>query len=233
VVDTVNDLDNVLYEISNESEYGADWHNHLARVIQSYETKKPKRHPVGITGGGPTNDELFNGPADWVSPTEWTDPPPTDGPKVVILDTDHLGHVDRTWVWRSFLRGHNPILMDWLDKPSPWYNAAEQEALRRAMGHTLMFAERMNLAAMTPQPRLASTRYCLANPGVEYLVYQPKPGELFSVNLHPGAYHYEWFNPADGQTVGSGDLETTDSHEFKVPFTGAGVLYLARAQSKQ
>jgi hypothetical protein len=53
VVETVNDLDNVLYGISNESEYGVDWHNHLARVIQDYEKGKPKRHRVGITGGGP------------------------------------------------------------------------------------------------------------------------------------------------------------------------------------
>jgi hypothetical protein len=116
LVDTVNDLDNVLYEISNESEYGADWHNHLARVIQDYEKQKPKQHPVGITGGGPTNEELFGGPADWISPTEWTDPSASDGRKVVIIDTDHFGSVDRTWIWRSFLRGHNPILMDWMQK---------------------------------------------------------------------------------------------------------------------
>jgi len=44
----------------------------------------------------------------------------------------------------------------------------------------------MNLAAMTPQGELASTKYCLANAGTEYLVYQPKPGEGFSVELKPG-----------------------------------------------
>jgi hypothetical protein len=129
VVDTVNDLDNVLYEISNESEYGVDWHNHLATVIHDYEKQKPKRHPVGITGGGPTNEELFSGPADWISPAKWTDLPKNEGRKVVIADTDHLGSVDRTWVWRSFLRGHNPILMDWMHKPSPWYSPTDQEAM--------------------------------------------------------------------------------------------------------
>jgi len=119
VVDIVNDLDNVLYEISNESEYGADWHYHLAQVIKDHEATKPKRHPVGITGGGPTNPELFDSPADWISPTEWSDPPAGDGRKVILLDTDHIGAVSRTWVWKSFLRGHNPILMDWIHKPFP------------------------------------------------------------------------------------------------------------------
>jgi len=39
------------------------------------------------------------------------------------------------------------------------------------MGDTRRYAEKMNLAAMTPHPELVSTRYCLANPGEEYLVY--------------------------------------------------------------
>ena len=56
VVDTVNDLDNVLYEISNE---GADssraWQYHLIRFIHDYEARKPKQHPVGMTAIGPGN----------------------------------------------------------------------------------------------------------------------------------------------------------------------------------
>lgn len=227
VVDTVNDLDNVLYEISNESEYGVDWHNHLTQVIQDYEKSKPKRHPVGITGGGPTNAELFDSRADWISPTEWTDPPASDGRKVVIIDTDHIGHVSRTWVWRSFLRGHNPILMDWMHKRSPWYSPADQEAMRKAMGQTREMANRMNLSAMTPRNVLASTGYCLANPGREYLVYQPRAGGGFTVELNSGKYQFEWFNPAQGKTAGTGRIEAPGrSREFKPPFDGDAVLYL-------
>src|SRR6266545_4155811 len=103
------------------------------------------------------------------------------------------------WVWKSFTRGLNPIYMDSLDAEG-WKNveAATMEGARQAMGQTRRFSEKMNLAAMTPQPKLASTRYCLANPGKEYLVYQPKPGEAFSVNLKRGAYHCEWFDPVKG-----------------------------------
>ena len=36
----------------------------------------------------------------------------------------------------------------------------------------------MNLAEMVPHGELASTDYCLANPGQEYLVYLPEGGEV-------------------------------------------------------
>ena len=34
--------------------------------------------------------------------------------KVIITDTDHYapGSGDALWAWKSFLRGHHPILMD-------------------------------------------------------------------------------------------------------------------------
>lgn len=47
VIDTVNDLDNVLYEIANESHGNSDpWQKHMIDFIHSYEMEKGKRHPV-------------------------------------------------------------------------------------------------------------------------------------------------------------------------------------------
>ena len=42
------------------------------------------------------------------------DPPANDGRKVVLSDTDHYSPFESTalWAWKSFLRGHNPILYD-------------------------------------------------------------------------------------------------------------------------
>ena len=48
-------------------------------------------------------------------PSHWfADPPIADGGKVIIADTDHFapGGGDALWAWKSFLRGHHPILMD-------------------------------------------------------------------------------------------------------------------------
>jgi hypothetical protein len=50
------------------------------------------------------------------------------------------------------------------------------ESCRRAMGHTLAYANRMNLTTTAPHGELASTGYCLANPGENYFVYVPLDG---------------------------------------------------------
>ena len=242
VIDTLNDLDNVLYEITNESAiYSKDWQYHMIRYIKHYEATKPKQHLVGITafdsGREGSMEALFGSPADWISPQNdgasgdyMNDPPAADGRKVIVSDTDHLWGVggDRTWVWRSFTRGHHPIYMDPLRKQD-WFSIseAEMEVARKAMGDTRRFAERMNLAAMAPRGKLSSTRYCLAEPGGEYLIYQPKDGEAFSVELKTGTYRYEWFNPAKGQIAGSGNVQAAGGgQQFKAPFAGDAVLYL-------
>src|SRR5206468_2413890 len=65
------------------------------------------------------DDEIFTGgrhPMDPASPpSRWyADPPANDGTKIVISDTDHYapGKGDALWAWKTFLRGHHPILMD-------------------------------------------------------------------------------------------------------------------------
>jgi len=234
VIDTVNDLDNVLYEITNESHPGsAEWQYHMIRFIKAYQADKPKQHPVWMSShqGGPSNAVLFDSPADCIAPTPEggyrDNPPAADGRKVILSDTDHLWGApgDRVWVWKTFLRGLNPINymeLTQLVDPSP-----RLEQARRAMGDTRRWAGRMNLAAMTPRNDLASTGYCLAHPGREYLVYQPKAGEALTVELNAGKYRYEWFNPAQGKTVGTGEIETPGrSRQFKPPFDGDAVLYL-------
>jgi len=126
VIDTVNGLDNVLYEITNESgAYSTEWQYHMIEFIHEYEKKKPQRHPVGMTFQycrdktmRGTNAILFDSPADWISPNPEggyrNNPPAGDGSKVIITDTDHLWGIggNRAWVWKSFCRGLNPIFMD-------------------------------------------------------------------------------------------------------------------------
>jgi hypothetical protein len=241
VIDTVNDLDNVLYEITNETAiFSKDWQYHMIRCVKDYEATKPKQHPVGITafdsGREGSMKALFASPADWISPQNdgvsgdyRNDPPAGDGRKVILSDTDHLWGVggDSTWVWKSFTRGHHPIYMDPLRKQH-WFSISEaqMEDARKAMGDTRRFAKRINLTAMSPHGELSSTRYCLADPGKEYLVYQCISGEVFSVELKPGTYHYEWFDPAEGQIAGSDHIQAAGVQQFKAPFEGDAVLYL-------
>ena len=184
MLETLNDLDNVLWEISNESDAASvAWQYHMIEYVKRLEAGMPKQHPVGMTSPFPhgENRALFRGPADWISPNGnppdnyETDPPAADGRKVIIVDTDHLWGVggDRGWVWKSFTRGLSPIFMDPFDEPQ-WASSKETfEPVRRAMGQTLALARSMDLARMVPRGELASSRYCLANVGSEYLVYLP------------------------------------------------------------
>ena len=130
------------------------------------------------------------------SPVPWLeDPPAADGRKVVISDTDHYapGTGDALWAWKSFLRGHHPILMDFgiiggvnpLDPSAGRSLEPSSRPLRD--GRHPRFAERMNLIEMEPRGDLSSTGYALANPGQEYLVLQPSDGR--AVHRDAGAGH--------------------------------------------
>ncbi len=75
VIDTLNDLDNVLYEISNESRGRPRMAVSFHQLHSEYEQGKPKQHPVAMTflwdQHSPTNKsdaELFESPADAISP---------------------------------------------------------------------------------------------------------------------------------------------------------------------
>ncbi len=264
VVDTVNDLDNVIYEICNETgfHYSTQWQYHFVRFIKEYQAKKPKQHPVGMTGYGCGNNAvLFQSAADWISPgvyTGWNetdpykaDPPVVTGAKVVFNDTDHIWGIGggRDWVWKSFLRGYYPIFMDnyrkfrfprhgklvWrymveIGKKDPRNGPVidpQWDPARIAIGQTLAYARRIDLANMIPHGELALGGYCLANPGREYLAYLPQGGKT-AVDLTKvkGSLAVEWFDPASertqkGKAVAGGDVRTLTS-----PFKGDTVLYL-------
>lgn len=238
IIDTLNDLDNVLWEISNESHAGSvEWQYHMIDVIHECEKIKPKQHLVGMTGAPIKNDPLFDSPADWISPVGEggyrDNPPVADGRKVVIVDTDHIGPwvSDPKWPWRCFLRGHHFIVMDpYMDARygSPRVPIPEWNDIRRQMGYTLSWANRVNLTAMTPRNDLASTEYCLANPGTEYLVYLPRGGTV-SVDLSAasGELALVWFNPSTGEDTGADRVVGGDKREFTAPFSGHAVLHVS------
>ncbi len=235
VVDTVNDLDNVLYEVINEGGQ-KDWDWWVIKTVRDYEQTKPKQHPIGLTGHGAEGvKDMLASPADWISPGRndgyGADPPAWTGQKVSLLDTDHIWGMggNAAWVWKAFTRGHNPIFMDQyqgvvFDAPN---RHAQWEEVRRAMGQTRRIAGSVNLAGMTPHDELASSKYCLANPGQEYLVYLPDGGEV-TVDLTSGKQPFmvEWINPRSDVVTNGGIIESGEKRSFKPPFEGDAVLYL-------
>jgi hypothetical protein len=182
---------------------------------------------------------MLASPADWFSPGSigWSDlksdPRPVEANwrKVSILDTDHLWGEggDERWVWKSFTRGHNPIFMDRIahltgDKRGDIHGS---EKIRKAMGVTKSIADKINLAEMQPLPDIASTRYCLANPGREYVIYLPEGSEV-TVDLSPvkGTLKVTWIHPVDGTIVDGGKVNGGSKRTFKAPFSDHAALWL-------
>jgi hypothetical protein len=219
------------------------WQYWVINSIKDYEQQMGyDPHPVGMTYLFPvadlsrSNEPLWNSPADWVSPGfddtlgegRWLiDPPANDGSKVVLLDTDHFSPFssDALWVWKAFLRGHNPILYDLGIlgggvPPDPTAGNPSFDSLepaRRAMGDARGFAERINLIAMQPRTDLSSTGFALADPGHEYLILQPsEASDPFIVDLPPGRYAAEWHSLLSRETVADATLSVPDQTKIDI-----------------
>jgi hypothetical protein len=242
VINTLGDLDNVLWEVSNESHpESVAWQYHMIDFIKAYEAMRPKRHPVGMTATYPNgrDGDLLESHADWISPARYANPPASDGAKVIIADTDHIFGIggDPQWVWKSFTRGLNVSFMDGYDGAG--YGVGGQGfklddprwvSLRRNIGYVRVLAERMDLPAMTPRPDLCSTSWCLANEaddGAEYVIYAPEGGALtVDLSAARGMLSASWFSPGTGTIVGD-PVAGGQRRTFELPFRGDVVLQLA------
>ena len=262
MIDTLNDLDNIIWEIGNEADlpHSYNWQYGMINFVKSYESTKPKQHLVGMTSDGISNnnDWILNSPADWISPDQVnSDNYKEGGPasydsKILINDVDHLwGHftpgevnTGRKWVWKTFTRGNNPILMDCYTAHLPSGPTSEYQCdgvldptfdpIRNALGDTITYSKKLDLAHTFPSDKTVdcSTRYCLRNPGNEYLVYQPNSG-TFTLNLVAGNYYYEWFNPDSDTIAGTGKITAGNGNRsFTPPFSGDAVLYLKKTDSR-
>ena len=252
-IDELNDFDNLIWEIMNEpGEQSVEWQEGMIEYVRSYEFSKPKQHLIGMTGGWNLGTQMLESSAEWISPDwDWYVEGPGDyregGPadfseKVIMNDTDHLwgwsepenAEEMRKWVWKTFARGNNSIFMDSYDhyrEDVENYGEINHDwdLLRDTMGYTVDYSRKFtDLAALMPSDSSTecSTTYCLQNPGMEYFVYQPSSGE-FTVNLEPGSYNYEWFNPQEGSVLQTGSrIVSGGNASFTPPFNGDAVLYL-------
>jgi len=129
VIDTLNDLPNVLWIVSEEAPPNSTWWNsHQISHIRSYESGKPHQHPVGyaaLIGPGSSDTTLYNSNADWVAPSVRISPATSCGSgnpacKVNINDSDHsyweiwkdTPQQNRNYAWKNFLTGNQVLFMD-------------------------------------------------------------------------------------------------------------------------
>jgi len=192
VIDTLNDLPNVLWIVSEEAPPTSLWWNtHLIAHVRAYESHKRYQHPVGYAAPIRVPDSvIYNSDADWVAPGATISPTSSCGTgmpacKVNVNDSDHsywemwllTPLENRNYIWENTLNGNSVLFMDpYLvyyprqdrnNCQSPTRGIcispdARYEVFRKNMGYALKLASRMNLARAIPQPSLSTTGFCLA-----------------------------------------------------------------------
>jgi hypothetical protein len=193
VVDTLNDLPNVLWIVSEEAPARSKWWNqHLIAHLRSYESTKPHRHPIGYAAPiGVPDTVIYDSDADWVAPEVAVSPASSCGAgtppcKVNVNDSDHSyfgmwndsPQTNRNWAWENFTSGAQVLFMDpyVVDYPREDRNHCvaptkgicsapdkRWENFRDNLGYILKVARKLDLAEIAPRDTLSSTGYCLAH----------------------------------------------------------------------
>ncbi len=130
VIDTLNDLPNVLWIVSEEAPDNSTWWNsHQISHVKMYESRKRFQHPIGYAGLIPNTKEadrvIYNSDADWVAPGVRISPARSCGDghpacKVDINDSDHsywemwkeTPQQNRNYAWENFTSGNQVLFMD-------------------------------------------------------------------------------------------------------------------------
>jgi hypothetical protein len=258
VVDALDDLPNVLFEVSNETANTDEawaWQNHMLGVVKRHDASRGLVHPAGLTSSAWGDDRagidarLARSDADWTSPggqNHEDDPPAATGAKVSVLDTDHIwgiGGQSVDWVWKAFTRGHNLLSMDSLRTPdlagrSVRYDAdttpeqiAAEDAAREGIRQTRMAAEMLDLRGVRSRGDLCSTGYALADPADgDFVAYAPEGGG-FALDLSGAAgkrLAVRWVDVGAGTVAEGGAVEGGNAAQRFAAPAGKGAALVLR-----
>jgi hypothetical protein len=192
VIDTLNDLPNVLWMVSEEAPTNSTWWNsHQIAHVRAYESGKPSRHPIGYATLADLADTgITNSDADWIAPGARLSPTTSCGSgtprcKVNVNDSDHdyfgmwndTAQANRNYAWKNFMTGNQVLFMDPYVVHYPRENRnlcgsptdaicsspdARWNNFRDNLGYILAYSRKVNLANVTPLSSLCSTSSCLA-----------------------------------------------------------------------
>jgi len=222
MVDAVNDLDNVFWEICNEGPAASlAWQLEMLRHLKASEARRAKQHLVLLSPGGwapggwslMPEQQFVDSPADCIATAagwiDQNDPKTYDIKRPVFMDLDHVapGSSDPALVWRALTRGYHFNLYD---QPfeQPQSEARAWQVVRANVRQTRCLAEQVeNWDRMVPRDDLSSTRYCLADEGQEYIVYASEQDDIVVKGLRVGEkYRREWFNTAQASREDPGQF---------------------------
>jgi hypothetical protein len=209
VVDTVNDFDNVLFEIANENYTSEEWETQLCDFIHEYEKSKPKQHLV-------MPKDLPNHWYHRIKVQVWDAPLLHESilkarlfDQPIVFDTDGIAYPGadnaRRCVWTAFASGAH---VDHLDrtliyrKPS-WQPALSRRVFRKQLGFVASFAKHVKFWEMQPNSVMvkSGTAFVMASAN-ELIGYLPNGGSVsLDLAAMPGEPKARWYDPLDG-TIG-------------------------------
>lgn len=213
VIDTLNDLPNVLWMVSEEAPSNSTWWNdHQIAHIRAYESRKPHQHPIGYAAPISIWDSIvYNSGADWVAPAAVVSPASSCGAgkppcKVNVNDSDHsyfgmwneTPRQNRNYAWENFLTGNQVLFMDpylvYYPRerrnlcPSPTHSICtapdtRYDNFRDNLGYILKYSRQLDLLHVTSRDTFSSTGYCLTNDRGSEYLVYAPAGGSFTVNL--------------------------------------------------
>jgi hypothetical protein len=257
VIDTLNDIDSIIWEITNESQNGTSWGNlnslawtnHMTDLVHNYEaTGGRKTHLVWMSPYSETTaaNMLSNTHADITSPycegsspVNW-DTNPTANPggstgSIRFIDSDHAGFNQAGEYCGAEISGWPWKLFTrgyhpiFLDERE---SADVRTAIKSQMAQTLRYANRMSLGAMVPETGtiIFSSGYGLSAACSEYLMFQPSAAtnSIDLTNCADQSFSVEYLDPETGTVTTDTDVNGGESRHFTT--SAMRVVYLKRRQ---
>ena len=243
VIDTLNDIDSIIWEITNESANGTSWGtlnslawtNHMTDLVHTYEaTGGRKAHLVWMSPYpettaanmfSNTHADITSPYCEGSSPVNW-DTNPTANPggttsSIRFIDSDHAGYNQAGEHCGVEVSGWPWKLFTRGYHPI-FLDGRESEEVRATiksqMAQTLRYANRMNLEAMVPETAtiIFSSGYGLSEACSEYLMFQPSAA-TDSIDLSSCAdqsFSVEYLDPETGAVTTDTDVNGGQSRRF-------------------
>ena len=247
LVDTVNDFDNIMFEVANENYYNLRWEMAMAEFVHEYEMSKPRRHLV-MPMDLPDHD--YKGPS--YDATAHNDHSKTwktwdlaqlharflaarDLKQPLIYDTDGIesndNPVQRKGFWTAFASGGHVNYTDYSFQPEV---GGDEGGLRRAdtrqqLGYLANFTRHVHFWEMHPVDWVRSgDAYALGSPQGA-VVYLPSGGSVeLDMQGMSGSFRARWYDPRNGLFSESTMVAGGKTQTFQAPSPRDWALDLQR-----
>ena len=229
VVDTVNDFENIYFEMANENPHH-DWDLALCDHIKEYEKSKPKQH-LTMPRDLPDHGSVLGTWDTAIVHAKMLEKRSLGKPLIFDTDWTASGKDDevRKAMWTGVISGGS---FDYMDN-SPEFRIDrpfedKREILHRQINHMAAFVKKIKPWEMTPEDALvkSGTAYAMAS-SKELAAYLPAGGSvILDISKLNGKLKARWYNPLDGKFGASFNVPRESDFALTAPDSGDWALLI-------